>query len=192
VFHPPPGKPACAVPTPCAWPDLLLYDRRSCPFASSTCSWSACPAGWRSWRVRREVPSGLASRMPTAAVAATERTWPLSLRIPWQATGVLGASAPATSPPCECRLPAGCTERDGIGIGDSGGAPRTRARGLDHWSREPRGAAGRAGRHGSGANAPHRGPRGPFLTNPGLLGPCARATTEQPSGQIGRIKNDLE
>jgi thioredoxin reductase len=27
-----------------------------------------------------------------------------------------------------------------------------------------------------------------FWTNPGLLGPCARATTEQPRGQKGRIK----
>jgi hypothetical protein len=31
-----------------------------------------------------------------------------------------------------------------------------------------------------------------ILTNPGLLGPCARATTEQPWGQNGHIKNNLE
>jgi hypothetical protein len=40
----------CAVPKPCARPDLLLYARRSCSFASSTCSWSGCSAGWRYWR----------------------------------------------------------------------------------------------------------------------------------------------
>ena len=39
---------------------------------------------------------------------------------------------------------------------------------------------------------PHRAPDGPLLTRPGLLGPCARATTEQPSGQNGHEKNDLE
>ena len=39
---------------------------------------------------------------------------------------------------------------------------------------------------------PNIAPGGPFLTSPGLLGPCARATTEQPRGQNGHIKNDLE
>ena len=45
---------------------------------------------------------------------------------------------------------------------------------------------------GSGVNASHWAPGGPFLTRPGLLRPCARATTEQPRGQNGHIKNDLE
>jgi hypothetical protein len=39
---------------------------------------------------------------------------------PWQATGQPGASAPPTYPPCECRLPAGLTVCDGIGIGAPG------------------------------------------------------------------------
>jgi hypothetical protein len=36
---------------------------------------------------------------------------------PWQATGPSGMSAPPTYPPGECRLPAGLTECDGIGMG---------------------------------------------------------------------------
>jgi hypothetical protein len=94
---------------------------------------------------------------------------------PWQATGRSGASTPPTYPPCECRLPAGLTQRDGIGIGDSGRASGARREGLDHWSSGPGGAS--AGRGGSvrGAQPPDPAPGGPFLTSPGLLGPCARA-----------------
>jgi len=35
----------CAVPKPCAWPDLLVYARLSCSSVWSTCSWSGCSAG---------------------------------------------------------------------------------------------------------------------------------------------------
>ena len=52
-------------------------------------------------------------------------------------------------------------------------------------------AANRTGRRGLGADAPHLAPGGPFLASPGLLGPCARATTattEQAQGQSGLIK----
>ncbi len=80
---------------------------------------------------------------------------------PWQATGRSGAPAPAPYPPWECRLPAGLTERDGIGIGDSGCAPDARGEGLDHWSSDPwpeagpqRCGAGRAMRRGSGGACP--------------------------------------
>jgi hypothetical protein len=94
------------------------------------------------------------------------------------------ASAPPTYPPCECRLPAGLTEH-------SGRASGVRREGLDHWSSEPRAAP--AVRDGAvpGRMPPHRAPDGPFLTSLGLLGPCARATTEQPRGQNGHEKNDL-
>ena len=46
-------------------------------------------------------------------------------------------------------------------------------------------------RRGPGANT-RIGAGQAVLTRPGLRGPCARATTEQPPGQIGHIKNDLE
>jgi len=99
--------------------------------------------------------------------------------IPGRQPGRSEPSAPPTYPPCECRLPAGCTERDGIGIGDSRNAPGACAEGLDHWSSEP--GAASAGRRGAdpGRMPPHQAPDGPFLTRPGLLGPCARATMEQ-------------
>ena len=91
-----------------------------------------------------------------------------------------------------CRLPARCTERDGIGIGDSGRVHGARARGLDHWSSQPGVSPGVRDGPGSGANAPPRAPSGPFLTRPGLLGPCARANMEQTWRQNGHEKNDLE
>ena len=53
---------------------------------------------------------------------------------PCQATGPAGASAPPLYSPCECRLPAGLTERDGIGMVDPGSAQRVPREGLDHWS----------------------------------------------------------
>jgi hypothetical protein len=52
--------------------------------------------------------------------------------------------------------------------------------------------AGRAWQRNPGRLPPDQAPGGPFLTRPGLLGPCARATTEQPSGQNGHERNDLE
>jgi hypothetical protein len=83
-------------------------------------------------------PDGSAQRISASGAGGSRHRYPdAHCRCPahpWQAIGVLGASAPATYPPCECRLPAGCTERDGIGIGDSGRAPGSRVEGLDHWS----------------------------------------------------------
>jgi hypothetical protein len=60
--------------------------------------------------------------------------------------------------------------------------PRPSRKGLDHWSSSD-GAAPTV-RDGAvpGRMPPHRAPDGPFLTSPGLLDPCARATTEQPGG----------
>lgn len=86
--------------------------------------------------VQTEVPSGLAAssfggsrhRHPEAHCRCSAH--------PWQETGRSGASAAPTHQPCECRLPAGLTERDGIGIEDSGSAPDVCAKGLDHWSSE--------------------------------------------------------
>jgi putative transposase len=40
---------ACAVPKPCARPDLLLYAQLSCSSVWSACSWCECSAGWRCW-----------------------------------------------------------------------------------------------------------------------------------------------
>lgn len=81
-------------------------------------------------------------------------------------------------------LAAGLTLRDGIGVGDSEHAPGRRTKGLDHWS-------GESGVAPAGRGCPRQAPDGPFLTRPGLRGPCARATTEQPSGQNGHKKIDL-
>jgi hypothetical protein len=57
--------------------------------------------------VRRQsaTPPGRASPPSRASLAGSRRA-----RVP----------APVTYPPCECRLPAGCTERNGIGIGPPG------------------------------------------------------------------------
>src|SRR6202043_3018336 len=81
--------------------------------------------------------------------------------------------ATATHLPYGCLLPAGLTERDVIGIGDSGRVPAARVEGLDHWSSGPGAASAQDG---------------PFLTSPGLLGPCARASMEQTWGQNGHEK----
>lgn len=80
---------------------------------------------------RRKCPADLPLQAPTAPGAATGNTLPLS-----RAPGLSGASAPATYPPYEYRLPAGFTKREGIGIGDSGRTPGSCAEGLDHWSNE--------------------------------------------------------
>jgi hypothetical protein len=125
---------------------------------------------------RRKRPADLPLRVPATVGAATRKylaTVPLHRR---QATIRPGAPAPAMYP-YECRLPAGFTERDSIGVGKSG-TLQHRVEGLNHWSS---GAGDRAWR-----------PDGPFLTSPGLLGPCARANREQTWGQNGHIKNDLK
>jgi hypothetical protein len=69
--------------------------------------------------VPAEPPADLPLRAPTAVGTATREHLATVPRIP----GLSGASAPATHPPYECRLPAGFTKRDGIGIGDSGRTP---------------------------------------------------------------------
>jgi hypothetical protein len=83
---------------------------------------------------------------------------------------------PPTHPPYDCCLPAGLTERDDIGIGNSGRAPGARAEGLDHWSSEPEATS--AVRDGAvpGRVPPHRAPGGPFLTSPD----CWVRAREQP------------
>jgi hypothetical protein len=76
-------------------------------------------------RVQTEVPSGLAA---SSADHRRHRHPGVPCRCaahPWQATSRSGASAPAMYP-CECRLPAGITLRDGIGMGDSGPGPGAR------------------------------------------------------------------
>jgi hypothetical protein len=93
-------------------------------------------------------------------------TLPLSRASP----GLSGASAPATYPPYGCRLPAGLTECDGIGIGDSGRAPGARVKGLDHWSSMPGAASGRPRRRGSGARAPASGAGWAVFDKPRIAG----------------------
>ena len=139
-------------------------------------------------RVHTEVPSGLAT---SGADGARRRHRKHLAAVP-RAPGLSGASAPATYPPYEYRLPAGFTKREGIGIGDSGRTPGSCTEGLDHWPNES--GAASAVRDGAvtGRVPPHRPPGGPFSTRPGLRGPCARATTEQTWGQNGHEKNDLE
>ena len=89
----------CAVPKPCAGSDLLFYARRSCPFASSTCSWSGCSAGWCCWRAvtpprtRRSWSSGRRSRC--CGVRSPDRgraglTAPFSPRWPGCCPGICG------------------------------------------------------------------------------------------------------
>jgi len=138
--------------------------------------------------VPEDPPADLPLRAPTAVGTAPRKHLAAVPRIP----GLSGALAPATYPPYGCRLPAGLTECDGIGIGDSGRAPGARVKGLDHWSSRP--GRRRAVRDGAapGRVPPHRAPDGPFLTSPGLLGPNSRANMEQTWGQTGHMKNDLE
>jgi len=87
-------------------------------------------------RVQTELPSGLAASSADSSRHRHPETPCRLLANPRQVIGLPGASAPAAHPPYECRLPAGLTECDGIGIGDSGRAPGARAKGLDHWSSE--------------------------------------------------------
>jgi hypothetical protein len=61
-----------------------------------------------------------------------------------------------------------------------GHAPGARAEGLDHWSDEPGAAAAVRDGAAPGANTPAPGAGRAVFDKPGLLGPCARATTEQP------------
>jgi hypothetical protein len=81
--------------------------------------------------------------------------------LPGRQPACLARGISGVSPP-ECRLPAGLTLRDGIGIEDSGCAPGACARGLDHWSSEP--GAAPAGRDGAapGRMPPHGGRMGRF------------------------------
>jgi hypothetical protein len=88
------------------------------------------------WTLRAEVPSGLTPRTPAVAGTATLLHIAAVSRIPARQQVRLGCPRQRRIRR-ECRLPAGCTERDGIGIGDSGCAPSARAGGLDHWSSGP-------------------------------------------------------
>jgi hypothetical protein len=83
----------------------------------------------------------------------------------WQVTGLPGAPVPATYPRYECLLPAGLTERDSIGIGESGRVSVARMKGLDHWSSE------------SGAAA---------LVSPGRRRPCETARLAGACARIWR------
>jgi hypothetical protein len=60
-----------------------------------------------------------------------------------------------------------------------GHAPGARAEGLDHWSDEPGAAAAVRDGAAPGANTPAPGAGRAVFDKPGLLGPCARATTER-------------
>jgi hypothetical protein len=105
---------------------------------------SARVDGRRRFELRHEpLGRGLHSLRRQSAVPASEerslrpdRTRPRCPAHPWQATGQPGASAPPTSLPCECRLPAGLTVCDGIGMGTPGAFRVPHHEGLDHWSSE--------------------------------------------------------
>ena len=117
---------------------------------------------------RRKCPADLPLQAPTAAGAPRKHRAAVP-RIPGRQPACLGAPAPATCPPCECRLPADLTERDAIGIGGSGRAPGVRTEGLDHWSSEPR-ARRPGGRRGPGAQGPRIGRRAGRFDKPRIAG----------------------
>jgi len=99
-------------------------------------------------RPQTGVPSGLAAS--SAAARQHHRlgnTTPLSL-------APLAAVSRRVSPH-DCRLPAGITLCDGIGIGDSGHAPGARREGLDHWSSGGQGASAGRGSADPGRVPPH-------------------------------------
>ena len=107
---------------------------------------------------------------------------------PCQATGPAGASAPPMYSPCECRLPAGLTERDGIGMVDPGSAQRVPHEGLDHWSSNGRAVPTVQDGAVPGRMPPTSGAGCAVFDKTRIAGPCARASTEQPGGQNGHIK----
>ena len=76
---------ACAVPEPCTGSDVLLYARRSCPFASSTCKVSSSASGIAS----AQEPSGgvLAEAGLTPAPRRASPTWRQFVAA--QASGIL-------------------------------------------------------------------------------------------------------
>ena len=96
-------------------------------------------------RAQTEVSSGLAAPGASGSRLRHPEAYCRGPTHPGQAAGRSGASAPPTYPPCECRLPAGFTERDGIGIRVSEHALDACVRGLDHSSREPGAAPARRG-----------------------------------------------
>ena len=136
--------------------------------------------------VQTRVPSGLAassvggSRHPIRKRMAAVPRIPGGQRPVW-------ASARQAYPPCECRLPAGLTERDDIGRGDSGHAPGANAEGLDHWSSEPGAASAGLGGSNPGRMPPRQAPDGPFLTDPD----CWVRAREQPRSNH-RDKTDTQ
>ena len=86
-------------------------------------------------RVQTEVPSGLAASSAGGGRAPPPGNLAAPVHL-WRVTGLSGSPAPATCLPYECLLPAGLTERDSIGIGESGRFSGARMEGLDHWSSE--------------------------------------------------------
>ncbi len=70
----------CAMQSPCAGSNLLVYARCLCVSVSSTSSWSGCLAGWRCWReptprmMRRSSCCGTKSRCCCVRSAARGRT----------------------------------------------------------------------------------------------------------------------
>ena len=94
---------------PAQWPDLLVYARLSCSFASSTCSWSGCLAGWCCWRAvtpprtRRSWCCGMRSRCCGGRSPARGRTGPTgrcSPRWPGCCPGACGCTGSSPRAPC--------------------------------------------------------------------------------------------
>lgn len=125
--------PAPAIPPS---PGIRPGCGRPHPSLPGTSTYGACCRRPRRVPPRPEMPSGLTPRTPAAAGTASR---PRIAPVP---------RTPGRQPACSGRprhrrlrhrrrLPAGCTERNGIGIGGTGRADGARAIGLDHWSSEP-------------------------------------------------------
>ena len=151
------------------WLVLLARDDASRPARRHL----SAPA-FRSASRTRKCPADLPPRAEPAASITARQHLAAAARIPADGRRAWPA-VPATYHPHECRLPAGFTLSDTIGIGAPGGVPgayQMRPRPMVYGGR---GGTSRTQRRGVVAHAPGSGAGRPFLTTPELLGPCARA-----------------
>jgi hypothetical protein len=124
--------------------------------------------------------SGFGARPAPGDGGAARDTSPAAIRIRGRHLPCLISIATDVSPH-GCRLPAGLTLRNSIGIGALGPVSRPPREGLDQWSSEDRAVPAGVSGPASGCLPPDRVPAEPFLTSPD----CWVRGREQPRSNHG-------